>query len=120
MDDDFCTITIDGSRGGEYYVACQYVPYLENGTLYNNGSNTITLYSSKNHDTYPRIQISSLSLPYYYSGSGYNGVLINDISRTDFNLRSQIFRFNNIYAEPVIFFCLIVLMFSRLFRGRSK
>lgn len=120
MDDDLCTVDIDGRYAGTWYVPAQYVSYLENGSLYNTSSNTITLYNSKNHDTYPRIQIPALSLPYYYSSSIYNGTLINDISRTDFNLRSQIYRFNNIYAEPLIFFLLAVLCFNRLIRGRGK
>lgn len=119
-DENACTISIDGQYAGEYYVSCNYVSYLEDGTLYNNGSNTITLYPSKDHETYPRISVSSLSTPVYYSGSGYNYVDVTDITRTDFNVYSQIYRFNSLYAQPLIVFCLLGLFLSRLFRGRRS
>lgn len=120
MDDEICTVTIDGSYAGTWYVPAQYVSYLENGTLYNNGSNTITLYSSKNHETYPRISIPALGYPVYFASSQYNGVTITNISRTDFNLYSQIHRFNNLYAQSLIFFLLLLLLLNRLIRGRGK
>lgn len=120
MDNDVCSVTIDGRYAGTYYVACQYVSYLENGSLYNNGSNTISLYPSKNHETYPRISVSSLSLPFYYTSSNFNGSLISDISRTDFNLYSQLYRFNSIYAQPLLLLALLLVVFNRLLRGRGK
>lgn len=117
-DDEFCTVTINGNYGGTYYVGYQNVQYLEDGTLYNTGTSTITLYASKDSSGYPRISIPSLSRPRYYASSNINYVTITDISSTNFNMASQLARFNTRYSSAVISILLILLCVVSIFRGK--
>lgn len=67
---DYSTITFDGDQGGTYYVAADLVQYLS-PDLFNNGSQTIYLYSDRTtHNNV--ITIYSLSYPRYRSGNNYS------------------------------------------------
>lgn len=117
-DDEFCTITIDGQYAGTYYIGYQNVQYIEDGTLCNTGTSSITLYRSKDTSSYPRIQIPSLGSPRYYANNGTSYVVISDISRTDFNMASQIARLNTKYQSTIIIFMLSLLCLIQMFRGK--
>lgn len=118
-DDEFCTITIDGQYAGTYYIGAQNVQYIEDGTLFNTGTSTITLYASKDSTGYPRIQIPSLSSPRYYANYSSNYVVITDISRTDFNISTQLYRLNQKYSSTIIIFMLFLLCMIQMFRGKK-
>lgn len=115
--DGMCTVTIDGTYAGEYYVPANTVGYLVSGTLQNKSSNTITLYPVGSTSTYPRIQISAFGDPYYYTGSNYNGVHITDISTTSFNLAAQSWRVHTSGYDTILLLAVcVMLLFCNLFR----
>lgn len=109
MPDQGCTVTIDGNYGGTYYTSCSSIQYIEDGSLFNIGSSTITLYPQKSNQNYPRISIPSNSYPRYYANSSTSYVELTNISRTDFNIYSQIYRYNERYSSIIISFMLIFL-----------
>lgn len=90
---DYCTVTIDGSHGGTYYVACDQVEYLTSD-LCNNSNSTINLYPTISADhTGNYIRVTGLGTPEYRaSGSYQQWVAITDISSVTFNSRSHVYR----------------------------
>lgn len=115
MADGICTITIDGSYPGQYYIPCNQVQYIEENTLINRSSSTIYLYKS-NSSSYPRIQCQFNSFPIYQTGTTTGSITITNITYTQFNLQAQIERFggiNYVLIYTLLMFIGLVLMFRR-------
>lgn len=115
MADGKCTITIDGSYPGEYIVPCNQVSFIEENTLINYSNSTIYLYKSLGN-SYPRIALQFNSLPIYQTGTTSGNYTISNITTTNFNLQSQIYRYggiSNVLIFTAILFCGIALMIRR-------
>lgn len=112
---DGCLITIDGNHAGTYETNCNTIQYIEDGTLRNTYSSTIYLYPQGHTQTYPRIALPSYSQPVYYSAANnYNNV--TGITRTDFNIYSQLYYYDQIYSPIIcslLFFSVLINTFRR-------
>lgn len=113
MPDGKCTITIDGSYSGEWIIPCDKVVSIEENTLINYSNSTIYLYKSLG-SSYPRIALGFNQLPVYYASNSVNGVTINNITRTEFNINSQYQKFDSIsnllIVSSLLFSCLVLLI----------
>ena len=107
MGDIGCTVTIDGSYSGTYYVPCEYVDLINNDSLINTSNTTITLYPSIRHynsNSYDYIRCNSYSYPIYYKSYSSTQEL-TDITSVTFNSNSS-FQINLRYIDIFIMFLL--------------
>lgn len=90
--DDFCTVTFTGDQGGTYYVACNLVKYLDSDSLFNTGSNSITLYPAVNQgQNQTNLTVQALSYPRYQI-QNYNYTYITNAHDISFNAMAHVYR----------------------------
>lgn len=110
--DDFCTVTFTGDQGGTYYVACNLVEYINDESMVNTGSSTISLYSSPQQGTSTvAIQIPAFSYPRYSYNNNYR--YITNASNISFNNRAYFERDYGM-VEVVLLTMLVSVSFIRL------
>lgn len=89
---DYCTITIDGSDGGTYYVPCNQAEYITRDFI-NVSSSTINLYQNiRTNNDVAYISMPSLGRPVYHSPSSYNTHYITDVTTVQFNRTADFYR----------------------------
>lgn len=89
--DDYCTVSFSGDQGGTYYVACNLVGYIDDESMVNTGSSSISLYSSPQQGVSSvLIQIPAFSYPRYTYNNQYR--YITNASNIRFNNRAYFIR----------------------------
>lgn len=120
--DGYTTITIDsGTVSGTFYIPANQIQFLDQETLVNTGSSSITLYRDiANSSSYyrERIVCASFTQPVYYSGSGSsNGVYLSDASITSYSPLAQLYRDSYLF-EPLLIFLLFLLVTLKVVKRR--
>ena len=116
MSDTGCTVTIDGSESGEYFVPCDMVGYFIDG-LINTSNTTVNLYKDIRHynDDYSYIRCSPYQYPLYYSANGSNRIELTDITIMSFNSRAN-FYLNRDYITLFVLFLLALFALKAIFK----
>lgn len=113
---DSCTVTIDGSYSGTYFIPCDSVQYFTD-ELINTSNSTINLYPSYRHyssSSYDYIVCRSYTYPYYYSGYNSNKE-INDITSIQFNTVANYY-LQYQYVQLFVYFLICLSAFCIIFR----
>lgn len=113
---DACTVEIDGTYSGTYFVPCDYVEYFTD-ELVNTSNTTINLYPSYRHysgSSYDYIVCRSYTYPYYYSGYN-NNKEITDITSVKFNTTATYF-IQYQYIQLFVYFLICLSAFCIIFR----
>lgn len=116
MSDIGCTVTIDGSQSGEYFVPCDMVQYFIDG-LINTSNTTINLYKNVRHynDDYDYIRCSPYQYPLYYRANSSTRIELTDITTMTFNSRAN-FYLNRDYISLFVLFLLALFCLKAIFK----
>lgn len=111
-----CTVTIDGSHSGEYFVPCDMVDYFIDG-LVNTSNTTVNLYKNIRHynDDYDYIRCSPYQYPLFYKANSSNRIELTDISTMTFNSRAN-FYLNRDYITLFVLFLLALFSLKAIFK----
>ena len=115
MSETGCTVTIDGSESGEYYVPCDMVQYFING-LINTSNTSVNLYKEVRHSNsnYDYISCRSYQYPVYYQ-SYNNSKELTDITTMTFNTRAN-FYLNRDYITLFVLFLVSLMALRAIFK----
>lgn len=115
MSDTGCTVTIDGSESGEYYVPCDMVQYFIDG-LINTSNTSVNLYKEIRHSNsnYDYISCRPYQFPVYYQ-SYNNSKELTDVTSMTFNSKSN-FYLNRDYINLFVLFLLALFALKAIFK----
>ena len=113
---DGCTVTIDGSHSGEYFIPCDMVEYFIDG-LVNSSNSTINLYKNVRHynDDYDYIRCSPYQYPLYYRANSSNRIELTDITSMQFNYKANYY-LNRDYITLFVFFLICLMALRAIFK----
>lgn len=112
---DGCTVVINGSQEGEYYVPCDMVQYFIDG-LINISNTTINLYKDIRHSnsSYDYISCRPYQYPVYYR-SYSDSVELTNITSMEFNYKAQYY-LNRDYITLFVFFLVSLMALRVIFK----
>lgn len=113
---DGCTVTIDGSQAGEYYVPCDMVGFFIDG-LVNTSNSTINLYKDVRHynDDYDYIRCSPYQYPLFYRSNSSSRIELTDITSMHFNSKANYY-LNRDYISLFVLFLLALFSLKVIFK----
>lgn len=116
MSDTGCTVVINGSREGEYYIPCDMVGYFIDG-LVNTSNTTVNLYRSIRHynDDYDYIRCLPYQYPLFYSVNSSSRIELTDITSMQFNVKSNYY-LNRDYITLFVFFLISIMALRAIFK----
>lgn len=116
MSDTGCTVTIDGSQPGEYFVPCDMVQYFIDG-LVNTSNSTVNLYKDirRYNDDYDYIRCSPYQYPLYYRANSSNRIELTDITTMTFNSKANYY-LNRDYINLFVLFLLALFALKAIFK----
>ena len=116
MSDTGCTVIIDGSQSGQYYVPCDMVGYFIDG-LINTSNTTINLYKDVRHynDDYDYIRCSPYQFPLFYRANSSSRIELTDITTMTFNSKANYY-LNRDYITLFVFFLISLMALRAIFR----
>lgn len=116
MSDTGCTVNIDGSQSGEYFVPCDMAQYFIDG-LINTSNTTINLYKAirRYNDDYDYIRCSPYQYPLYYRANSSNRIELTDITTMTFNSKANYY-LNRDYINLFVLFLLALFALKAIFK----
>lgn len=115
MSETGCTVTIDGSEQGTYFIPCDMVQYFIHG-LVNTSNTSVNLYKEVRHNNsnYDYISCRPYQYPVYYQSYNNSKELI-DITTMQFNSKSN-FYLNRDYINLFVLFLLALMALRAIFK----
>lgn len=116
MSETGCTVTIDGSYSGEYYIPCDMVGFFIDG-LINTSNSTINLYKDIRHynNDYDYIRCSPYQYPLYYRANTSSRIELTDITSMQFNSKANYY-LNRDYINLFVLFLLALFSLKVIFK----